>query len=330
MATMTTSSIRLTAVHVLRIRTRTTREWRNATIVRIIAYRCRAAQALQIANACLKYEEPSDENGGACILCAAGKFKTNNGTAPCQLCPSGKISTVTGSETSTDCIICPAGTYTNENQTECHSCPPGQSSHAGASTCTACINNTFSDNHNSSNCSICQVNSVANDNNTDCLCNPGYTLNDTGACIACVAGTYKTINGQQTVRHARKEPSVDQRPPRQKTRARTVRQEPTPTRLACRHVITVSSMRHPLQQVRISAIVTVNPAMKAGRTTRALPVRRASIKLRLAVTPVKNVPWESSTIELIPQAPTTAGIVLLALTQTLLGCPNVIHARIMP
>ena len=225
------------------------------------SYRCRAAQAYRL-QMLPGYENPAMRTGK--VLCA-GKFKTNNGTAPCQLCPSKSAQSRV--RTSTDCIICPAentqmktrlnATMSSWPVLTCRGfhAQPVQTTPSPTITTAPTVRSARSTPWPMTTTqTVCAIHGL-----------------ERHFRIACVAGTIRR-SMVQTVRHARKEPSVD-RAAAAEDSCTTVA-EPTPTRLACRHVITVSSMRHPLQQVRISAIVTVNPAMKAGRTIRALPVRR--------------------------------------------------------
>ena len=69
----------------------------------------------------------------------------------------------------------------------------------GNSVCSPCANGFYADKFNMSSCLQCPVNSfvvnedkpIAAVNITECLCNAGFTGNDGGPCLACVAGKFK-------------------------------------------------------------------------------------------------------------------------------------------
>jgi hypothetical protein len=98
---------------------------------------------------------------GVCTACAAGKFKNDIGPEPCSTCPAGTYS----GDAASACSACPSNTYNSSDQTFCEDCPS---------------------------------NSVSPESSailTDCKCLVGYTGNDGGECVACVAGKFKDTNG---------------------------------------------------------------------------------------------------------------------------------------
>ena len=103
-------------------------------------------------------------DGGSCVACVAGKFKTSNGTAACAQCVAGKHSSALALGTDA-CADCGRDTYSNSDSTQCVACPANAVSAALSSV------------------------------DTDCKCNVGYTGPDGAACAACVVGTYKDVSG---------------------------------------------------------------------------------------------------------------------------------------
>ena len=84
------------------------------------------------------------------------------------------------------CAACIAGTYKDVNgSAPCSLCSQGQYSTAIAeiseSTCIDCPAHTYS--------------GIGSKQQTNCTCNKGYTGPDGAACAACIAGTYKDVNG---------------------------------------------------------------------------------------------------------------------------------------
>lgn len=94
---------------------------------------------------------------GACVHCAAGKYKISLGDALCTDCPAGFQSDASF----TACVACVAGTY--ELSGACTDCPALSTSESQATTC---------------------------------LCNEGYT-GSPEACTQCALGTYKNTLGSQ-------------------------------------------------------------------------------------------------------------------------------------
>ena len=117
-------------------------------------------------------------DGGTCVACVAGKFKTSNGSAPCTECSPGKFSTGTGVASETTCADCPANAYSGPGSAVC-TCIKGYTGPDGG-VCTACISGTYKDVNGSSPCT---------------LCSPGKYSMETGGmlestCDACPAHTH--------------------------------------------------------------------------------------------------------------------------------------------
>ena len=81
-------------------------------------------------------------NSTNCLPCPAGSFSNSNNSANCDACPPGLISSQSGSSS---CTPCPAGKYSSlSGSTACAVCPPGLfSSTDGSNSCTPCAVGTF-------------------------------------------------------------------------------------------------------------------------------------------------------------------------------------------
>jgi hypothetical protein len=102
-------------------------------------------------------------NGGPCIACATGKYKTTTGTAVCADCAAGRYSTTSGATT---CIDCAVGTYSttvgSNVPTTCINCGVSlYSAVVGTSTCLTCPANS------GASCTTCYT--------PACPCKAGYT-----------------------------------------------------------------------------------------------------------------------------------------------------------
>ena len=167
-----------------------------------------------------------------CIGCAAGSFKNITGFSPCSKCEAGKYSNATGEISESACDDCPSNTYsgsgsnvlancscnagyTGDDGTECSECLAGtRKSVNGTSPCLDCEAGKFTETFASTmcktcgegvysekgahNCTECPEHSYSfagSDNFTQCFCNVGYTTVEKGVCGACIAGTWKSVNG---------------------------------------------------------------------------------------------------------------------------------------
>jgi hypothetical protein len=158
-------------------------------------------------------------DGVECTACGAGGFKDTNGSAACTLCSQGKYSTATAAISEATCINCPSYTHSGAGSgllTNC-TCNKGYTGPDGVA-CTACGAGGFKDTNGSAACTLCSQGkyltataaivqdtcvSCPSDTHsgagsmllTSCTCNKGYTGPDGAACTACVAGSYKEVNG---------------------------------------------------------------------------------------------------------------------------------------
>lgn len=110
--------------------------------------------------------------GGPCVACAAGKYKSELGSAACSNCSSGAYLPATASQTSNECLSCPAN-----------------SSNAGGLACVC--DRGFVDINGS--CAACREGSYCPDVHTDYVC-PSHSTSQPGAwelaqCV-CVPGFY--------------------------------------------------------------------------------------------------------------------------------------------
>jgi hypothetical protein len=113
---------------------------------------------------CICHSGYTGPDGEACTACAAGKFKVVSGSAACTQCEGGKHSAATGS-TSDVCADCSQHFYSSADNSQCVACP----SHSSSETRSSAL--------------------------TQCICNSGFTGPNGGDCVACEAGTYKTVRG---------------------------------------------------------------------------------------------------------------------------------------
>ena len=171
--------------------------------------------------------------GETCIACESGKYsdsQTQN-NAFCDVCGAGKITTSTATTTSSGCILCGTGKYASQNQDECIDCPADTYCSNGikilctnfcantlnpvlrssSSNACVCVAGTFLSNTVCSTCTAsfycggtanartpCPINSQSIASSTvitACKCKPGYHGEDGTVCSACVAGTYKILEG---------------------------------------------------------------------------------------------------------------------------------------
>jgi hypothetical protein len=132
-------------------------------------------------DACLCNAGYTGENGGPCLSCTAGKYKTTSGSMACEEC-GVHFNSPEASTLKTDCI-CNAGYQGNDGSDECVACGHGK----------------YKLNPGDANCADCPQNSfhtlTASASLTDCQCNAGYTGQDGTFCTACLPGTYKSQIG---------------------------------------------------------------------------------------------------------------------------------------
>ena len=168
---------------------------------------------------CICNEGYTGPDGAQCEACAAGGFKDVNGSAACTVCMRGMYSTATAAISEATCQDCPASTYSGAGSgllTNC-TCNKGYTGPDGLE-CAACIAGTYKDVNGSAPCSPCSQGKYSTETGeisestcsqcpaytysahgsgmlTNCTCNKGYTGPDGIQCAACIAGTYKDVNG---------------------------------------------------------------------------------------------------------------------------------------
>lgn len=135
--------------------------------------------AKQNINDCLCTYDFTGPDGGTCVACESGKYKSTLGSSACVNCPTGSTC-VWNPDTSSTVVTCNAG-YTTDG--------------AG---CSACAQGQYKPLTGSGTCDICPSNSIsplASTALTDCQCNAGYSGPDGGTCTECTANTYKDVIG---------------------------------------------------------------------------------------------------------------------------------------
>jgi hypothetical protein len=81
---------------------------------------------------------PPGRGGVACIVCAAGTYKSTWGFDACSVCGTGTASAIVGATSIEACIQCTPGTYTVDH-VNCVPCPDNTESPAGASSVLECL-----------------------------------------------------------------------------------------------------------------------------------------------------------------------------------------------
>jgi Tyrosine-protein kinase ephrin type A/B receptor-like len=134
-----------------------------------------------------------------CTNCLAGTNKTDTGVGTCAACGVNTYSLAVAA----NCTACPANTFSAVSSpllTSC-TCLAGYTGADGVA-CTACPAGTFKTTAGAGSCLTCDSNaifSVGSVGVTPCKCNAGYTVaSDGAACSACLAGTFKSVVGNQT------------------------------------------------------------------------------------------------------------------------------------
>ena len=163
--------------------------------------------------------------GGPCTACAAGTFKSTNGSQPCLQCAAGKVSPCAASDCQNcsantfsppsrqaPCLSCPANSFSpmsSANATSCQcnngfSGPNGEACEAcargtykievGPAPCKACASGTYSDGLSSWTCTSCPSNSTSPAGSSalgSCVCTSGYEGDNATICKECPAAKYK-------------------------------------------------------------------------------------------------------------------------------------------
>ena len=103
------------------------------------------------------------------------------------------------------CLPCEQGTYAHSRWHSCVACPPGQSTpgtgSAAVAQCVDCPRNTYSGSVPPSGAVTCipcggNSSSVAKSSSAEqCLCDPRFSRTGSEECVACPAGTHKSVQG---------------------------------------------------------------------------------------------------------------------------------------
>ncbi len=162
-------------------------------------------------------------DGGPCLACIAGKYKTSHawlvGIDVCTDCGVDTYSSTIAAGTSDTCVACPVNTKSvngSSSLSMCivQECVPGSTGPDGG-VCSACVAGKYKAVSGSvacSDCSIgkysetvgatassacvdCPVNSNSAASSAICTCNAGSSGPNGGVCSTCVAGKYKTSPG---------------------------------------------------------------------------------------------------------------------------------------
>lgn len=160
--------------------------------------------------------------GVGCNACPAGTYNSEPGATTCTNCGAGKYRSTAAAAAETQCIACPANTFSFSGNTdinncmcnagysgatngvECTACAAGSyKTGVGIGTCTNCALNEYSTTPAQvvSTCSSCPAFSQApagSNEASDCQCNSGYTGANGAVCLGCVQGTYKPSIGPST------------------------------------------------------------------------------------------------------------------------------------
>ena len=160
--------------------------------------------------------------GVGCNACPAGTYNSEPGALTCTNCGAGKYRSTPAAAAESQCIACPANTFSFSGNTDinncmcnagysgaangvaCDACAAGSyKTGVGIGTCTNCAVNEYSITPAQvvSTCSSCPSSSQApagSNEASDCQCNAGYTGANGAVCLGCVQGTYKTSIGPST------------------------------------------------------------------------------------------------------------------------------------
>lgn len=169
-------------------------------------------------SACVSLGCPSgtyEASNGSCVSCAAGEYSATSGSVACSMCPGGTFSNVVGANSSSFCLSCIAGSYSDPGSSNCTPCPAGTySTRRGASSsafCLFCPAGTWSSvlgSNASENCFPCiagtysaVVAAVAQDTCTACVA--GTFSSSPGAssvayCTACPAGSFGNVSASSS------------------------------------------------------------------------------------------------------------------------------------
>ena len=141
-----------------------------------------------------------------CTLCPAGSYNNISATTTCTLCPKGSYGAITGANSSSQCILCQPGKYSNPGLSVCSQCDIGTyASGNGISTCPSCSLGSYNTGIGLTSCLICNAGSFSSAQSaatcTLCLAGTYNSLmgsSSSAQCINCTSGTFSTILGSNS------------------------------------------------------------------------------------------------------------------------------------
>ena len=150
----------------------------------------------------------SDTPGATmCATCGVGTYSAENTCTPCL---AGKYLNTIGNSNAQDCIVCAEGKYSSQDRASvCESCVSGTYSNstgnAHADTCRQCLAGTFAANTGSTVCTECTAGKISTDvgaasPDTCIKCASGKYVSSPGsvACNLCAIGSYAALQGLET------------------------------------------------------------------------------------------------------------------------------------
>lgn len=158
-----------------------------------------------------QYISTDGDGTTTCPNCPFGTYTDKDGQLMCIKCPNGYTTLIEGANSSSNCIPCEAGHYSNfvSNNGSCEPCPQGTwSSVVGAwniSTCISCEEGTYrnvSGGNSSESCSKCPAGTFSNITGaiyiTTCQTCPTETYSYEGSfeCTPCPPGTVTSGGGK--------------------------------------------------------------------------------------------------------------------------------------
>lgn len=131
-------------------------------------------------------------NGGTCLACVTGTYKTASGAQACTLCPNNTYSSAVAATLSSTCSACQANAVSvmgSDAYTDCHCLPGYLTNNIGLpnATCTQCSAGSFNPTLGATTCSKCQG---------------GYQSSSPGAvsseqCVGCPVNTWSPTGAAQ-------------------------------------------------------------------------------------------------------------------------------------
>ncbi|OWZ13597.1 hypothetical protein PHMEG_00013048 [Phytophthora megakarya] len=132
----------------------------------------------------------STTTNGACAACPKASYASDQGSTQCQRCPAEMFTSSTGATNSSDCQLCPSGSFLNgascqacgagtypEPSGFCSSCIPGSYFSGGEMSnvldtslgCTSCPSMSYSGGLGATGCSVCADNSFSMEAWRNCI-----------------------------------------------------------------------------------------------------------------------------------------------------------------